>query len=349
MGRAWLATRMNPVYRETFRRHRALLLLPVVLATAITVWSAVTAPPMYEAAASVWSDSADSTAQAYGAPPPTAQEQSMLMELLTTDSFRTAVAKQAGLDVYLAHNSQQGWGPVALVSKLRGTPSLETMISIALGPKRVRATPQGPHVLKISFDAPTPVLAARTLRVLVAQYVKNRAALRADALTAYRNQVDGASAALTKARAGIASYLLQHPNRADSRSNSQLATMLHSEQSALQQLETATRTLNQESAAVLDSSSVGTMLRVVDPPEVPTAAISGPKKLVKALFAGLFAGALIGVLGLVALTKFRRPAADEQHAAPEADVAAPDEGLRVSHGERRPIVAEPGYRRTGSG
>ncbi len=337
---------MNPGYRETFRRHRILVLLPLALTTLLVIWSTVAAPPTYQSATSIWSSSADGTAQAYGAPPPAAQEQSILTELLTTDRFRDAVAQQSGLTEYVAQNPSEGWGPMALVGKLRGARSLESRIAIALGPKSVLATPEGPHVLKISFDGPTPRLAAATLRALVRQYIKQRNELRSDALTAYRDRVESTSAALAKARQQISTYLLQHPERANARSNGQLAMLLHSEQAALQQLGTATQTLNQESATVLDSSSVGTTLRVVDPPEVPTTTISSPKKLVKGLAGGLFAGALISVLGLVALTK-RRLAREEEDTAGPAD-ASPAE-LRLPREDHGPILGEAfSERRTGS-
>ena len=340
---------MNPVYRETFARHRALLLLPIALATVVTVWSTVAARPLYESATSVWSDSADGTAQAYGAPPPAAQEQSMLAELLTTERFRTAVARRAGLDSYLAQNPSEGWGPMALIGKLRGAGSLETRVAIALAPKRVLATPQGSHVLKISFAGRTPQLAASTLRALVAEYIKQRSALRADALTDYRNQVESASAALTKAREGISGYLLQHPDRANSQSNPELATMLHAEQTALQQLATTTQTLNQQSDAVLASSSVATTLRIVDPPEAPTASLGTPRTLLQGLLAGPFAGVLVSILGLVALAKTRRSGHAEEEPAPV--VRAPDAGeSRAAHEERSRMLGEAfAERRTGSG
>lgn len=338
---------VNPAYAETFRRHRRLLLLPVAVATVIAVWSTVAAPPMYQSATSIWSDTADGSAQAYGAPPPAAQEQSILAELLTTDLFRNAVARRSGLARYLVRNPSEGWGPTSLVGRLRGAASLDSRIAIALGPKRVLATPEGPHILKISFEAPTPRLAVLTLRALVARYISQRSALRADALRAYRSQVEGATATLTKARGGIASYLLQHPNRANSRSSPQLAAMLHSERTAFQQLGSATKALNQQSAAVLGSISAGTTLRVVDPAKVPTTSISSPKKLVKGLLAGIFAGALISVLGVVALTKTRRTTPEKEDTAPAAHAAEPGE-LGAPRGESL-LGGAFGQRRTGSG
>jgi len=340
---------VNPIYPETFRRHRRLLLVPIALATVVTMWSTLAARPLYESATSVWSDNADGTAEAYGAPPPAAQEQAMLAELLTTERFRTAVARQGGLDKYLAQHPPEGWGPMALVGKLRGARPLEARIAIALAPNRVLATPQGSHVLRITFDAPTPALAATTLRALVAQYIKQRTALHADALTDYRNQVVSASAALTKAREGIASYLLQHPDRANSRSNPQLATMLHSEQTALQQLATATQTLNQQSAAVLASSSVATTVRVVDPAEVPTAAVGSPKKLLQSLLAGPFAGFVVSVLGLVALARTRRSAGEDEDTAPAARASEPEASSDDLDARGRFLGKTFAERRTGSG
>jgi len=306
---------VNPVYRETFDRHRRLFLLPVVLAFVIVTWATLGAPSAYQSSTSVWSDAPGGSADVYGAPPPATQEQSMLNELLTTERFRKSVAENGGLALYLVTNPSPGWGPTAFLSKLRSAPTLDNRIAAALGPKRVKAAVEGPHVLKIDLIAPTPALATSTLRALVDTYISQRDALQADALTAYRNQVRDASAALGNARAGVSRYVREHPDRA-TRSDPRLAALVDSARRALKQLTSATQTVDRESTTLLSSSSGAMTLHVLDPPGAAEAQSGGLKSLLKMVFAGLFAGALVSILGIVAVAKIGRPAEQGERVSP---------------------------------
>jgi hypothetical protein len=44
-------------YREVFRSHRVLFLIPVVVAAVIALWSGISAPKMYRSLGTLWSDS----------------------------------------------------------------------------------------------------------------------------------------------------------------------------------------------------------------------------------------------------------------------------------------------------
>jgi uncharacterized protein involved in exopolysaccharide biosynthesis len=311
---------MNPRYLETFNRHRVLFALPVVIAGILALWTSLGAPKLYRSQTSLWSDTAGAaTAEALGATPPAAQDQSILSELLTTRYFVHNVARLSPLQSYLEQHQSEGWGPGAMLGKLRSPPTLDERVAAALSAKRVTAVVRGPHVLEISFDATSPVLAVKTLRVLVEQFRQQRAALLRDALTVAQDQVVNASKALKDARTSLNAYVREHPS--SSSSDPQLASLATAERDAVGQLATATQTFTQASTAVLNGSSFANTLRVVDPPRLPIGPSAGKKHMVMSLAAGLFAGALLSILGIVVLTKTGRPAMSAQPAVQVADVA----------------------------
>ena len=146
---------MNPRYLETVRRHWMLFLCLMTLSVVVATWAAVGRPTLYRSSASLWSDTATGAATAMGLPPPASQEQTMLNELLTTQFFRSKVAREAPLADYLEAHPVEGWGlgPSAILARLRPTPSVDDRIQEALGPGRVTSLVQGPHVLEVRFDA----------------------------------------------------------------------------------------------------------------------------------------------------------------------------------------------------
>lgn len=291
---------MNQRYMDTYREHRVLFLLPVLVGMLFALWTAVGSPAVYRSSTSLWSDTAGGSANDLtGAPPPAAQEQTMLNELLRTRAFQTSVAEAGPLASYLRAHPSQGFGPSALMQKLRGAPSLDERIASALSPKRVTSLVLGPHVLEVSYDGPTPQVSYATLRVLISQYEKQRDALRADALDSYRTSVANASAALTAAKTKIQAYMRVHPGA--SASDPTVIALQHAERNALDQVSGAMQGLTDAANTSLDSST--TTLRVVDKPELPTAAYSRHKKLVFGMIAGLFVGALVSFIAIYALTK----------------------------------------------
>jgi hypothetical protein len=216
------------------------------------------------------------------------------------------------------------------VKKLRGAPTLDERIATALSPKRVTSLVLGPHVLKVSFDGPTPQVSYQTLRALMKEYEKQRDALRQDALSSYSSTVAAASKALTDARTKLTNYSREHPGV--SASDPQMAALLHAERNAVDQLSGATQGLTDAANTSLDSTST---LRIVDPPEVPTAAFGQHKKLLFGLIAGLFVGALVSGIAIYAMTK--------RSGAPVAEVevvrrAEPTE-TQVPRREEPPVAA----------
>lgn len=320
---------MNQRYIDTYKQHRVLFLLPLLIGVLFAIWASLGAPALYRSSTSLWSDTAGGSANDLtGAPPPASQEQTTLNELLRTRAFQASVARGGPLAAYLEAHPSQGWGPGALMKKLRGQPTLDDRIAAALSPKRVTSLVLGPHVLQVSYDGPTPQVSYETLRVLIKKYESQRDALRASALDSYRSAVAGASKALGNARTQVQTYMREHPGA--SRSDPQMQALLHAERNALDQLSGATQGLTDAANTSLDSTS--TTLHVVDKPEIPTAAFSQHKKTLFGLFAGLFVGALVSGIAIFALTKRSGPVADVEvvrragtPATPDPHVPLPDE------------------------
>jgi hypothetical protein len=143
-----------------------------------------------------------------------------------------------------------------------------------------------------------------TLRVILHEFAKQRGALRQDAFAASEQQVTAASKALNVARASLTRYLNSHPS--STRSDPQLSALAVAERNAVTQLANATENVNQASLSVSSGAASQTTLRVVDAPLVPVGPTTGKARLVKALAAGLFAGVIISILGIVALARYRR-------------------------------------------
>ena len=292
---------MNQRYMETYRQHRVLFLLPLFVGMLFALWVSLGSPAVYRSSTSIWSDTAGGSANDLtGAPPPAAQEQTMLNELLRTQAFATSVAEAGPLADYLRAHPSQGWGPGVLMQKLRGAPTLDERIATALGPKKVTSLVLGPHVLKISYDGPTPEVSYGTLRALMSKYEQQRDQLRRTPWNSYRTSVGAASNALSKARAQVQTYAREHPGVSSSRPRD-AATLQHAERNALDQLAAATQGLTDAANSALDST--GTTLRVVDKPDIPLAAYGRHKTLLFGLFAGLFVGALVSAIAIYALTK----------------------------------------------
>lgn len=321
--------RTMAAYRETFRRHRRPLSLPIILAVFIAAWSVLGAPKSYQSTADLWVDNPVSTSTSLGnadpaVTPPAQQEQSLIAELLTTRDFRLAVGHQSQLARYLAHNSTDGWGPSGLLSAIGGDGSLSTRILGALGASQVLTTVSGPQVLQISYRGPTPAVAASTLRSLITQLQTQSTRLAAvhtqDSISYYSAQVQTASKQLSTARQQVAAYLQAHPG-ATTTNDQTLQALTAAQTIASGTLTRATTNLNGATGSGPNGGggTSGSLVQEIDQPTVPTGAVSGKKKDLLAIIGGLFAGALISFLGLVALTPGRRDTWGEEIAGDETE------------------------------
>ena len=224
----------------------------------------------------------------------------MLAELLTTQRFRDDVAHRGPLADYLERHGPQGWGPTALLARLRGSGSLDDRIAAELGSARVRSVALGPHVVRVELDALAPSLAAGTLSALVAEFREERMVLRGEALAAYREDVGTATEALAEARSKRLAFLRRHPNAAAT--DPRLVMLTTAERNADARLRDANQAFRQASGS-LASGAAQRSLRVIDAPNLPTAPSAGMKRAAFGLAGGLFAGIVVSLLGIVLVAR----------------------------------------------
>jgi hypothetical protein len=308
-GRCWVV----------FRRHWLVFLLPIPLALAITVWVVATKPASYQSQAALWVDNPPSQPSSVGAvdatvAPPAAQQQTLLNELLTTNSFRVAVADHSPLARYLATHSSAGTGPSGLIAMLKGTPPLDERIRVALQ-GGLLTTVQGPQILAISLLAPTATVAQQTLQALITEFDAER-----NTVLATRNHatISGLEAALnaanrqaTQTHQAVTAYQAQNPT-ANATSDPTLQALTQAERVVANQVVTATNTLNQVLVANASPASDQSTFRILDAPSTPIGPTSGRLTSLITIFAGLVAGILTSILGVITLTRLE----DRKHRTP---------------------------------
>ncbi len=315
-------------YRETFRQHRLLLSLPIILATLIAGWFVLGAAKSYQSSASIWVDTPGSISSTLSdlnpaLTPPSTQEQDVLTELLSTRDFVDAVAYHSLLAHYLAAHPSSGFSPTALLKQLTGgSGTLKALIAGSFGPKQLTTSVPGPQVLEITYSGPTPAVAQSTLNAIVqelqASSVRFTRVHDQNAIAYYQSQVRGDITTLNSARSQLSTYRAQHPS-ATSSSDPNLAALSAAATAASNQLSQDNANLN-SAVSTLKGGSPGATLSVIDGANVPTGPTSGKKKVIEGLLGGVLAGALISLLGTIALT--RKPDVWEDEIAAGQDLAS---------------------------
>lgn len=308
-------------YRETIRQHRLLLSVPVVLAVAIAAWLVLSAPKSYVSSTSLWIDNSGPAVSSLGNPnpalvQPSAVEQNVLVELLSTKSFALSVARKSSLGRYLTHSSA-GLTRAAL---LRGGGSLTLRVLAAVGPKKVTTAVPGPQVLQINFSGPTRAVATSTLQAIVTELQSTTDRLsRAysdSAVSYYATDVQQANQALVLARNQLSNYQSQHPNASPNDPN--LTALTTAVTTASTALTTAKESLDNATAAA-GANANGLIVQTIDAPSIPLAPTTGKKRDLEGIAGGLLGGLLISFLGVLALTRRTSdPWEDELAAAGEA-------------------------------
>jgi uncharacterized protein involved in exopolysaccharide biosynthesis len=278
-------------YKQTFRRHRLLLSLPIILGVIAAGAIVATHKATFQSSASLWIDTAPPIASSVGSAAavlpnqPAAAEQSVLNELLATQAFAISVARSSALGAYLSRS-----GPLAKTAPA------------ALESQQVTAVVAGPQVLQITYKGPNATVAQSTLRAIVSQLQSDSNGLSAEhenaAVRYDQAQVAQATAGVTSARTAAAAYLARHPH-ASSQSDPNLAALNAAENTASQQLGQAEGALSQASAS---RSEGGWLVQVLDPPRAGTSLAYGKKKMLETVLGGALAGVLISLLGTIALT-----------------------------------------------
>jgi hypothetical protein len=309
-------------YRIAARRHRWLLLIPIVVAPAIALWMVLGTPSEYQSTTSLWFDTpppADSSVTNPDASltPPAAQAQIVLGELLQTKQFRALVGARSGLAAYLATSAPAGWSPTALLKQLKSAPTVDARLSSALGPAHVTSHVDGPQVLTIGVEQEAPGIARATLQGLLDEFRQENTSLNATRMAAaaayYRDQVTAAKQADDAVKAQIGTYLRTHPG--STLVDPSLAILTQAEQAAAAKLVDASNSLN---AATIGGASGQDSMRIIDPPAEPLGPVRGMKAMAMGVAAGLFGGLMVAVAGLVGLVALGRMRA-RAPVAPQSD------------------------------
>ncbi len=294
---------MNPRYRATFRRHRLLFLLPVLLGMVFGLLVALGSPTLYRSNATLAIKSLDTASSQFGALPPAAQNQAMLTELLATRTFVDNVAVKSPLEEYLKTHTSMGWGPTTLLKRaLKGPPSLEQRIAEALSPKHVTSTLPGSDLLEIGLEAPDPALARSTLRVLISEFLRERTRLQSNALTAATGSFTKARTQLTQAQTDLNTYSHSHPGSTTT-TDPELKSLTNAVLQAVRGVRAAANVMNTASAAVSGGTGLPATVSTFDKPRLPIGPTTGKKRVVELAIAGAFVGALLSFLGIVFLSR----------------------------------------------
>jgi hypothetical protein len=319
----WAPLQKFSPYRDTFRRHRLLFALPPLVALLIAFWVVAGTPKQYEASTALWFDNPPGQASSITqgtdltgqTTPPAAQAQVVLNELLTTRHFRMQIGDSGPMESYLAHNDPQGFGPKALLAALRGSGSLDDRVVAALGPAAVTTKVVGPQVLAVTLRSTSATVAAGSLRALTKEFDAERGvaekAQGTASLAYYREASAAAQVALATAQTRVKRYAAAHPGAtpcattkaaSSSTCDLDLKTLSDAQKAASATAVTAGGQLNQALIGLSTLPSSTSKILVLDAPRVPTAPISGPKKSLIAAIAGLFAGLLVSLLAIIAIT-----------------------------------------------
>jgi hypothetical protein len=291
-------------YRETYRRHRKLLSLPVILGALAAAVFLFAFSKSYKSTANLWIDTTPPTPSSVGgagataaqslAQPPATAEQGVLTELLGTASFDASVAQGS-----------------LLGKSLGSTESIRAKAPGLLGSGQVVPTVTGAQVLQITYTGASPAMAESVLGSVIAQlrnYSGRLIAQHADSAIAYdREQVRIAETALAVARGNANAYREQHPGVTQADPN--YLSLATADNNAVTQLGQANAALSQATGA---SNAGGWSIQVIDPPSQATAAALKKTKMIEVILAGALGGLLVSFLAVVAMTPAKKEAWEDE-------------------------------------
>ena len=160
----------------------------------------------------------------------------------------------------------------------------------------------GPQVLELSYDGPSPTVSRSVLQSLIRQLgVGSRFGdtIGKTASEYYRTQIASATSTWVSNQGSLATYAVSHPGStaANDPTFRALALEVRLAQAQRASVQSESNTANAEASSGGDAT-----MQVIDPPSLPEAPATGLGSKLMGVFGGLFAGAMVSVLALLALT-----------------------------------------------
>ena len=326
-------------YRETFRRHRKLFCMPIILGALAATFFLFGTGRTYKSTANVWVDTNAPAPSSLGDSPqnepPAAAEQALLGELLTTRAF----------DASVAETSLRGKSP-------SGTDAIRENVAKMLENGQVVGFAVGGQVLQVSASASSPAMAENVVGAVVAQlrnYTDRTVAQHDQKIVADgRAQVKAAQTALANARSNVVAYQARHPGVSATDPN--YASLVATENAASTTLAQANTTLNQ----MAGGNSDGWSTTVIDPPGQASTTALRKSKMAEVILGGALAGALVSFLAVVALTPAKKETWEDElpiewplapDVPPADDVRAGSAGVPRAPAQSRPAATAVAQRR----
>jgi uncharacterized protein involved in exopolysaccharide biosynthesis len=272
-------------YTRTFRRHKLLVVAPVVLALLVALGFVVVSPRNYLAEGTLWADAPvpdSSTVLSESPPSPSAaaQQASVLSELLATHQFLTDVGQRSPWAAYLRRHP-------GAVDTVFASLQKDTSVSVL-----------GPQVISVVYQSSNPTTTAPMARAIMSAFVAELASLQRtrdeQQITYDKQNLQTASNALSSAQNQLSEYFAVHPQQQGATLDPTVTQLSGNVATAEQLYGSAVANYNSSELA-LSSVNDSSQLHVIDQPAV--ALLQGDKKKIAyAGIGGLFAGLVISVL-----------------------------------------------------
>ena len=272
-------------YLRTFRRHKLLVIAPLVLALMVGLGYELTSPRHYEAEGTLWADAPvpdSSTVLSQSPPSPSAaaQQASVLTELLGTESFLAEVGQHSPWQAYLHRH------PGAVDTVFASLPK-ETSVSVL-----------GPQVIRVAYQSNDPATTAATTRAIMNAFVAELVSLQRtrdqQQITYDKQNLKTASTALSSAQSQLSQYVTAHPQAPGATVDPTVTQLSGNVATAEQSYGSAVASYN-SSELGLSSANDTSQLHVIDQPAAAFVQ-SHKKAIVYAGVGGLFAGGVISIL-----------------------------------------------------
>jgi uncharacterized protein involved in exopolysaccharide biosynthesis len=272
-------------YQRTFRRHKLIVIAPVVLALLVGLGFELMSPRQYQAQGALWADSPvpGNTTVFSTSPPsqtPASQGASVLSELLTTNQFLAALGPRSPWAAYLRAHPQD-------VDKVFASLPKDTTVSVP-----------GPQVIGVTYQSSDPATAVPMARAIMDTFVAQLVSLQKQRdqqqLTYDKQNLDTAQKALDYSQNQLTQYLSAHPQAPGATVDPTVTQLSGNVATAQQAYGQAVANYN-SSQLGLSSAADSSQLHVIDKPDAANA-LGRKKKIVYAGVGGLFVGVVISLL-----------------------------------------------------